>query len=65
MYFYTDRDYVEIGPNFKGKLSVPLMGAARSSLFKIFGNPMIKDVKWDHFQTSYGILILYYDDASK
>ena len=65
IYFYTDRDYVEIGPNFKGKLSLPLLGAVRSSLFKMLGNPMIKDVKWDAFQTSYGILILYYDDASK
>ena len=26
VYFYTTRDYIEIGPNFKGKLSVPLMG---------------------------------------
>jgi len=65
IYFYTDRDYVEIGPKFKGKLSLPLMGAARNSLFKMLGNPMIKDVKWDAFQTSYGILILYYNDASK
>ena len=65
VFFYTTRDYVEIGPNFKGKLSLPLLGAVRSSLFKMLGNPMIKDVKWDAFQTSYGILILYYDDASK
>ena len=27
IYFYTGRDYVEIGPKFKGKLSWPLMGA--------------------------------------
>ncbi|MEP6467400.1 MAG: hypothetical protein ABJB05_13915 [Parafilimonas sp.] len=65
IYFYTGRDYVEIGPNFKGKLSLPLMGALRSSLFKMLGNPAIKDIKWDAFQTSYGLLILYYDDASK
>ncbi len=34
IYFYTGRDYVEIGPKFKGKLTVPLMGASRNGLFK-------------------------------
>src|SRR5258705_1509812 len=34
VYFYTGRNYVEIREKFKGKLSVPLMGAARNSLFK-------------------------------
>src|SRR5215208_1040593 len=29
IYFYTTRNYIEIGPAFKGKLSVPLMGASR------------------------------------
>jgi len=65
IYFYTARDYVEIGPNFKGKLSIPLMGAARTSLFKWLGNPRIKDVTWDAFTTEYGILILYYSKANK
>ncbi len=65
VYFYTTRDYIEIGPAFKGTLSVPLMGASRGGLFKVLGNPQIKDVHWDAFQTSYGILILYYNDASK
>jgi hypothetical protein len=65
IYFYTARDYVEIGPKFKGKLSIPLMGAARNGTFKWLGNPKIKDVNWDAFQTQYGILILYYSKASK
>ena len=65
IYFYTTRDYIEIGPAFKGKLSLPLMGASRSGLFKLLGNPQIKDVKWDAFQTAYGVLILYYNSASK
>lgn len=65
IYFYTARDYVEIGPNFKGKLSIPLMGASRTSLFKWLGNPRIKDVTWDAFTTEYGILILYYSKANK
>ncbi|MEO7961097.1 MAG: hypothetical protein ABIR19_06110 [Ginsengibacter sp.] len=65
VYFYTDRDYIEIGPDFKGKLSIPIMGAARDNLFKLLGHPQIKDIKWDAFQTAYGILILYYNDASK
>lgn len=63
IYFYTTRDYIEIGPAFKGKLSLPLMGAPRNSLFKLLGSPKIKDVKWDAFQTSYGILILYYNSG--
>lgn len=65
IYFYTGRDYVEIGPSFKGKLSVPLMGAARTSLFKWLGHPTVKDVQWDAFTTKYGILILYYSKANK
>ncbi len=65
VYFYTSRDYIEIGPHFKGKLSIPLMGAPRNGLFKWLGDPQIKDVHWDAFQTSYGILILYYNSASK
>ena len=65
IYFYTTRDYIEIGPAFKSKLSLPLMGASRNGVFKLLGNPKIKDVKWDAFQTAYGILILYYNSASK
>ena len=65
IYFYTSRDYIEIGPAFKGKLSIPLMGAPRNGLFKWLGQPQIKEAGWDAFQTSYGILILYYNKASK
>jgi hypothetical protein len=63
--FYTDRDYIEIGPKFKGKLSIPLMGAIRGTFFNNFGNPKLKDDTWDAFQTSYGIIILHYDKTSK
>ena|SRR5258706_14785680 len=65
IYFYTTRDYVEIGPAFKGTLSIPLMGAPRNGLFKWLGSPQIKDVNWDAFQTAYGVLILYYNNAAK
>ncbi|HEY6062769.1 MAG TPA: hypothetical protein VIV35_04115 [Chitinophagaceae bacterium] len=65
IYFYTARNYIEIGPAFKGKLSIPLMGANRNNLFRWLGHPMIKDVSWDCFETSYGILLLYYDKANK
>jgi len=65
IYFYTGRDYVEIGPKFKGKLSLPLMGASRTSLYKWLGNAKIKDVSWDAYATQYGILILYYTKANK
>ncbi|MGG9964156.1 hypothetical protein [Ferruginibacter sp. SUN106] len=63
--FFTERGYIEIGEKFKGKLSLPLMGASRNSLFKWLGYPKIKDVNWDAFQTKYGILILYYNKANK
>ncbi len=65
VYFYTSRDYIEIGPAFKGHLSIPLIGASRDGLFKWLGNPLIKDVTWDAFQTAYGILILYYNGEAK
>jgi hypothetical protein len=65
LYFYTDRDYIEIGPQFKGKLSVPLIGATRSSLFKTLGNPKIKDTNWEAYTTNYGILVLHFDAAGK
>lgn len=65
IYFYTGRDYVEIREKFKGKLSIPLMGAARNSLFKWLGNARIKDVNWDAYTTAYGILILYFNKANK
>lgn len=63
--FYTNRDYVEITEGFKGKLSVPLLGTPRGSLFKTLGNPKMKDAGWDAYQTSYGTLILYFNKANK
>lgn len=63
--FFTGRDYIEIREKFKGKLSIPLMGASRNGLFKWLGHPKIKDVNWDAFQMSYGTLILYYNKAGK
>jgi hypothetical protein len=65
IYFYTARNYIEIGPAFKGRLSIPLMGANRKNLFNWLGHPMIKDANWDAFQTAYGILLLYYDKSGK
>lgn len=63
IYFYTKRDYVEIGPKFIGKLSIPLIGSKRGSQFKSLGNPKIKDDLWDAFEMQYGTLILHYDVA--
>jgi hypothetical protein len=65
VYFFTGRDYIEIRENFKGKMTIPLMGASRNSLFKWLGNPKIKDVNWDAFQTQYGTLVLHYNKAGK
>jgi hypothetical protein len=65
VYFYTDRNYIEIGPAFKGKLSLPLMGARRNGLFNLLGSPQVKDVHWDAYQTSYGIIILNFNSANR
>jgi len=63
IYFYTKRDYIEIGPKFIGKLSIPLLGTRRGTQFKILGNPKVKDDLWDAYDMQYGILILHYDVA--
>ncbi|HVM87076.1 MAG TPA: hypothetical protein VMT76_02735 [Puia sp.] len=63
--FFLKRQYVEIGPAFKGRLSIPLLGAARGSLFKYFGNVKIKDEKWDAYEMAYGTLVLHYNNANK
>ena len=41
------------------------MGANRNSLFKWLGNPKIKDVNWDAYQTQYGTLVLHFNKAGK
>lgn len=60
IYFYTQRDYVEIGEKFKGKLTLPLMGAKRTNLYKMLGHPLLKDPDWEAYQTQYGCLVLYF-----
>jgi hypothetical protein len=63
IYFYTKRDYIEVGPKFLGKTSVPLLGTKRNSLFTKLGNPKIKDDLWDAYEMQYGTLVLHYDVA--
>ena len=63
--FFTQRDYVEIGEKFQGKLSIPIMGANRNSLFKWLGNPKLKDTNWDAYEMSYGTLVLHFNTAGK
>jgi hypothetical protein len=65
IYFYTDRDYIQIGEKFKGKLSIPLIGSKRGSLFTKLGNPKMKDDDWDAYEMQYGILILHYNKLGK
>src|SRR4051812_6004670 len=65
IYFYTDRDYIQIGEKFKGKMSLPLMGAKRNSFFNTLGNPKMKDDNWDAWVMSYGLLILHYNKLGK
>ncbi|MGE5107324.1 MAG: hypothetical protein ACM3H8_07255 [Sphingobacteriales bacterium] len=64
VYFYTQRNYIEIGPAFKGQFSLPLMKSKRGSLFNKLGNPKLKDLDWDAYQTQYGTLVLYYNKAA-
>jgi hypothetical protein len=61
--FYTKRDYIEVGPKFIGKTSIPLLGTKRGSLFSKLGNPKIKDDLWDAYEMQYGTLVLHYDVA--
>jgi hypothetical protein len=63
LFFYTKRNYVEVGPKFIGKTSFPLLGTKRGSLFAKLGNPKIKDDLWDAYETQYGTLVLHYDVA--
>jgi hypothetical protein len=63
--WFTGRGYVEIREGFKGRLTVPVLGASRTGLFKWLGLPKIKDKTWEAFQTQYGTLILYYSGAGK
>jgi hypothetical protein len=63
IYFYTKRDYVEVGPKFQGKTSILLLGTKRGSLFRSLGNPKIKDDLWEAFEMQYGTLVLHYDVA--
>jgi hypothetical protein len=65
LYFYTDRDYIEVKEKFQGKFTTPIMGVARNSLFKTLGNPKIKDDNWDAYQMAYGTLVLHYNKAGK
>ena len=65
VYFYTDRDYIEIKEGYKGKISLPVLGADRKSLFKWLGNPSLKDDTWDAFETKYGNLVLHYNKLNK
>lgn len=64
VYFYTQRNYIEIGPAFKGQLSLPVMKNKRGSLFNRLGGPKLKDTDWDAYETQYGTLVLYYNKAS-
>jgi len=65
VYFFTDRDYIEIREKFQGKFITPILGLPRNGLFKILGNPKIKDDNWDAFQMSYGTLVLHYNKAGR
>src|SRR5882762_8373639 len=59
--FYTKRKYIEVGPKFIGKTSVPILGTKRGTLFKTLGNPKIKDDLWEAYDMQYGTLVLHYD----
>lgn len=63
--FFSERNYIEIGEQYKGKMTPSLMGVSRASLFALLGKPKLKDSNWDAFQMGYGTLVLYYDKAGK
>lgn len=63
--FYTQRKYFQIGPKFKGKISMQIFGKPRNSLFSVLGNPKMKDDLWDAYETQYGTLVLHYNVPGK
>jgi len=63
--FFTGRNYIEVDNSFKGKMNPAIMGAAKGSLFATLGNPKMKDIEWEAYQTKYGTLIVYYNKANK
>ncbi len=63
--FYTDRQYIEIGEKFKGRITPALMGVSRKNLFALLGHPKLKDTNWEAYQMGYGTLVLYYNAAGK
>ena len=63
IYTSINRHYIELGPKFVGKCSIPILGTQRGSLFRTFGNPKIKDDLWEAYDTQYGTLILHYNVA--
>ena len=63
IFFYTRRKYIEIGPKFTGKTSIPLLGQKRGSFFTKLGNPKVKDDLWEGYETQYGTLVLHFDVA--
>ena len=65
VYFYTERDYIEIGEKFKGRMSMPLFTTLRAGVFKYLGRPLLKDDTWEAFETAYGLAVLHYNKAGK
>ncbi len=63
--FYTYRDYIEITENYKGAMTLPLMGADHTNLFKWFGLPKVKDIAWEAYQMRHGILVVYFNGTGR
>jgi hypothetical protein len=63
IYFYTKRKYVEVGPKFIGKTSIPVLGTKRGTMFTKLGNPKMKDDTWEAYEMQYGTLVLHFDVA--
>jgi len=61
--FYTYRDYIEIKAQYTGTMSIPLIGANRTILFKWLGLPNVKDINWEAYQMRYGCLVLFFDST--
>lgn len=64
VFFFTERNYIEIRSSYKGKCSIAL-GTPRNALFSVLGNPKLKDPSWEAYQTEYGTLVLYFDKDNK
>jgi hypothetical protein len=68
-FYYTGNDYIEFRKNFKGKLSIPLLGLSKAAAVKKAGmgkavrTEKEGDTEYVFLKTTYGCLMLKIEDG--